>query len=207
MPRHYMIDIETWDTAPSAVIRAIAIVGFDLQEGAFIIDTHHSSLVDCQRTVDEQIQAGRTVGAETVAWWARQECPLKELLSHRPTMGNDIEVFESHSLTGMVEHLAGELSCLLAGPEVHIWSRGHFDIAILEHLLRSHGRPIPWSHNQVRDVRTLDEITPPIESTMPHHPLADCLAQIRQVCTALRMATAGAQAREAINTNREKENA
>lgn len=195
MPRHYMIDIETWDSAPSAVIRAIAIVGFDLKDGLYTIDTTCTSVTDCRRTVDQQIQAGRTVGAETVDWWATR-APLGPMLNSSRDVAN-VEVFEPLSLTGVVENLLEDLHGLRADPCTCIWSRGHFDIAILEHLLQAKGRPIPWRHNQVRDVRTLDAITPPVKSQMPHHPLADCLAQIEQVCTALRMAKAGAQAMEA----------
>ncbi|MFA7329822.1 MAG: 3'-5' exonuclease [Candidatus Delongbacteria bacterium] len=194
MPRHYMIDIETWDTAPSAVIRAIAIVGFDLKDGHYAIDATCTSIADCRRTVDQQIQAGRTVSAETVAWWATR-APLGPMLNSSRDVAN-VEVFEPHSLTGVVENLLEDLHDLHTDPTTCIWSRGHFDIAILEDLLQTNGRPVPWRHNQVRDVRTLDEITPPIESQMPHHPLADCLAQIGQVCAALRLARADAQPEE-----------
>lgn len=196
MSRHYMIDIETWDTAPTAVIRAIAIVGFELKDGIYAIDTACTSIADCRRTVDEQIHAGRTVSTETVAWWNRQEVSLGAMLHRSPDVAH-VDVFEPHSLTEMVEHVLGELHGLPADPGACIWSRGHFDIAILEHLLQAKGRPIPWRHNQVRDVRTLDAITPPVKSQMPHHPLADCLAQMGQVCAALRLAKAGTQAMEA----------
>ena len=194
MPRHYMIDIETWDTAPTAVIRAIAIVGFELKDGLYAIDTACTSIADCRRTVDEQIQAGRTVGTETVAWWASQDERLGDMIGRGKGFAG-VEVFEPHSLLGIVEHVLGELHGLPADPGACIWSRGHFDIAILEHLLQAKGGPIPWRYNQVRDVRTLDEIIPPVKSQLPHHPLADCLAQMGQVCTALRLAKAGTDER------------
>jgi len=193
-----MIDIETWDTAPSAVIRAIAIVGFDLKDGTYTLDATRSSVTDCRRTVDEQIQAGRTVSTETVAWWASQEKSLGNMLDSSREVAH-IEVFKPYRLAEVETHLRDELHGLVTDPGACIWSRGHFDIAILEHLLLAAGCPVPWSPKQVRDVRTLDEITPPIESQMPHHPLADCLAEIQQVCAALGTAHRGVSSRASLH--------
>ncbi len=195
MPRHYMIDIETWDTAPTAVIRAIAIVGFDLDGG-----TRGLNLIDCRRIIDEQIQAGRTTSEETAAWWAKQPIRLDSLLMNTRSHVADTLTIQPLDLPAAAKAVQDAL--WTEDHDIRVWSRGHFDIAILMNLLAAHGRPIPWRYSQVRDVRTLDEITPPIKAAMPHHPLADCLAQIQQVCAALRMAKAVAQAVEAVQDGR-----
>jgi hypothetical protein len=186
MPRHYMIDIETWDTAPTAVIRAIAIVEFDPDGWA-----HEEMVVmDCRHTVDEQVQAGRTTSAETAAWWAKQEVRLGALLTRRNHYDR-AGVYEPGTLTPpSLEEVVGTVAGFLwpGDDDIRVWSRGHFDIAILEHLLASQGQGIPWRYSQVRDVRTLDELVPPVEAEFPHHPFSDCLAQIQQVCAAMALA-------------------
>lgn len=199
MTSHFMIDIETWDTAPTAVIRAIAIVGFNLNG-----TLNEMTLFDCRRTVDEQIQVGRTTSADTVGWWAEQSFGLGDLLVDTRHHATDTgiyktEIVEPRCLADVVKSVVDGLDC--PDPDIRVWSRGHFDIAILENLLQAQGYPIPWRYSEVRDVRTLDEITPPDMAQWEHHPLSDCLAQIRQVCRALCMAKAGAVASEAIITN------
>ncbi|MFA7331968.1 MAG: 3'-5' exonuclease [Candidatus Delongbacteria bacterium] len=197
MLHHFMIDIETWDTAPTAVIRAIAIVGFNLNG-----TLNEMTLVDCRRTVDEQIQAGRTTSAETVDWWAKQSFGLGDLLVDTRHHATDTgiyqtEIVEPRCLADVVRNVEDGL--MAEDGEIRVWSRGHFDITILENLLQAQGDPVPWRYSQVRDVRTLDEIIPPDMAQWEHHPLSDCLAQIRQVCMAMRMAKAAAS--EAFNTH------
>jgi exodeoxyribonuclease VIII len=196
MPRHFMIDIETWDTAPTSVIRAIALVGFNLDGTA-----HEMHLIDSRRTVDTQIKAGRTISNDTVTWWSGRPMNLEMLLCRENEINGPIAGGTPDNLAEFMIKIDLALEAVSAhDADIRVWSRGHFDIAILEHLLAAHGRPIPWRYNQVRDVRTLDEITPPIKSTLSHHPLADCLAQIKQVCRALGMAKAGVAASEAFIT-------
>lgn len=199
MPRHYMIDIETWDTAPTAVIRAIAVVGFDL-DGA----TKELFVIDCRHTVDEQIQAGRTTSVETAKWWAGQRIPLDAALAQTREIANT-DVYMPSNLAVLLENLWFATHNVDA--DTRVWSRGHFDIAILEHLLASSGKPIPWRHSQVRDVRTLNELVPPVKAALPHHPLSDCLAQIQQVCAALKLAPAAMHDPNITSHSKERHNA
>ena len=187
MPRHYMIDIETWDTAPTAVIRAIAIVGFDLSG-----ETDLMAVIDCRKTTDWQLEAGATTSLETAEWWKKKADSLGTMLARTKKLAN-IDINQPTTADELLDAI--EFSLHGVEPDDRIWSRGHFDIAILGSLLDAYGHPIPWRYHQVRDVRTLDEITPPVKSQMPHHPLADCLAQIEQVCSALRLAKAGTDER------------
>jgi hypothetical protein len=181
MPRHFMIDIETWDTAPTAVIRAIATVIFN-QDGEVI----WKGLIDCRRTVDAQIESGRTIDAATIHWWASRTTRLSEMLDMADGKTSNVEIHTASTLGNILDSIAYATSTIQA--DTRVWSRGHFDLPILAHLLTSQGRPIPWRHNQVRDVRTLDELVPPVKAAIPHHPLADCQAQMQQVCMALALA-------------------
>jgi hypothetical protein len=188
MPRHIMIDIETWDTAPTAVIRAIALVEFTL-DGA----VHKPLLVDARRTLDDQIATGRTITLDTVHWWARQPQPLDRLLAGDLPVADEWCLFPD-TLDELLTFLLQALPLSDNVGELRIWSRGHFDVAILEDLFTRALRPVPWRHNGVRDARTLDEILPPTRAPLAHHPIADCLAQITHVCAALRLVAPGASA-------------
>lgn len=181
MPHHYMIDIETWDTAPTAAIRAIAIAVFDLDGGV-----HETHFIDCRRTVDEQIAAGRTFDHDTADWWRNQAPSLQDLILQAPAVANPTTSAMPETVGEMIDHVYQSFGGIFA--DTRIWSRGHFDVAILEDLIKS--IHVPWQYHQVRDVRTLDELVPPIKPQLPHHPMSDCLAQIQQVCAALGMANA-----------------
>jgi hypothetical protein len=187
MPRHIMIDIETWDTAPTAVIRAIALVGFSL-DGT----PQAMHLIDCRRTLDEQIQAGRTLSADTVRWWAGQPHPLDHLLEQTGQVAGGVLPREPATLDELLDDLHAVAGGADEHEETRVWSRGHFDVAILEDLFTRALRPVPWRHSHVRDARTMDEILPPTRAPLAHHPLADCLAQISHVCAALRLVAPGA---------------
>ncbi len=172
---HYMVDIETWDTEPTAVVRAIAVVKFST--GGSIL---HQTLIDCRQTVDQQVQGRRTMGGATIRWWQSQE-PLDQLL--KPHRGH----LYFHCPEGM-ESIAKILETALGGHECSapVWSRGRFDLDILKHLMESVDYQLPVNWRDTRDVRSLDELVGKVESQLPHDPLEDCLAQVQQVVQAFR---------------------
>ena len=61
-----MIDLETLDTSPGAVVLTIGAVKFN-PRGTGIIDELYIRV-----DVDEQIALGRTVDEGTVEWWSTQ---------------------------------------------------------------------------------------------------------------------------------------
>lgn len=180
MPFHLMLDTETWDTEPTAVVRAVALALFDPLSG----DIAARLLLDLRLTVDEQIEAGRTISENTVAWWRGRDLSLSQLIgppdpqTAPQRLEQALQQFGAFIRPSLATGDNGDAK--IAG---RIWTRGHFDLPVLASLIRieSPNHPLPWDYWQARDVRTLDEITPKQAPAQPHHPMSDCEAQIAQV--------------------------
>jgi len=71
-----------------------------------------------------------------------------------------------------------------------IWAQGpHFDCTILENAYKKCNIPLPWKFWNVRDCRTILDISSvklrDISGEYPHHSLYDCYKQIIAVKTGL----------------------
>lgn len=144
---HYMIDLETLDTTPSAVILSIGVAEFDPYKNK-IGKTFY-------RTIGTKfVQPGRTISIDTVAWWMEQSDAAREAITN-PT--NVVSL--GSALSALTEFL---------GPDIDntvVWGNGAtFDISILEH---AYDYRAPWKFWNVRDMRTVKEIH---ENIMPYLP-------------------------------------
>jgi hypothetical protein len=76
MASHMMIDIETLDTRPSAVVFQVGVVVFEdaLMQKAPKVPVMGQRRFDLD--ILPQIMAGRTVDPETVKWWQTQKAPF-----------------------------------------------------------------------------------------------------------------------------------
>lgn len=171
-----MTDIETWGTGPDAVVRAVAMVAFKPWTGEVVA----TMAWDWRRLVDEQIELGCTVDADTVRWW-KNRCggSLGDMLQG---CGSPFPVAKPNSLDDALSQIESviidhDISCF--------WSRGAFDYPILSNLFGEMVIGECWKFWQLRDVRTLDDLAPKVKPDHPHHPLSDCLAQVEQVRAAL----------------------
>lgn len=161
IPKHYMIDIETLDTAPSAVILSIGACEIRAEPA-------HGSLFYEELHVPTQYE--RTSSNDTIEWWKTQKyCPDK---------GD----------TGIVLALSRLTTYLLQDTDHPIvWCKGtDFDVVILAHAYKQYGHTIPWKYNAVRDFRTIKKlfagrITGYHINTDPHNALADAIHQTRQL--------------------------
>lgn len=165
-----MLDLETWDTRDSAVIRSAALVMFgkkpDEEPPAWLV-------VDFRDCVDEQLERGRTVSAETQQFWRNQN-----------TMDLSVQLPPSEFPTrvNLYDGLSLIHEFFLTHAPRKVWSRGiTFDFSILAHAFTSMRLAIPWKYYSLKDVRSLDDFVPIKRSEHPHNPYYDCLAQIEQV--------------------------
>jgi hypothetical protein len=186
-----MLDIETWDTRHSAIVRAIALIAF-AETGEIL----GRCLIDARETVDEQLEYGRTVDPSTVAWWQKQ-APLGGHIQHH--FSKDLLV--ARNIEQILEEIDAFVKRAPLGNAEKIWSRGHFDMPIIRDLFRTQeydrdpidgavviGEP-PWPYWAEADVRTLDVLTAKVPADHPHDPISDAEAQIQQVANALRLRT------------------
>ena len=165
MATNMMIDLETLDTRPSAVVFQVGFTIFDnplenrewtiLEKGIWHLD------------ILEQIMKHRTISDETVQWWMTQN----EQAWIREAEGISLYSQFIMRLTGFCAlHQVNE-----------VWSNSpSFDAVILRSLHESMGSPMkfPFSFRQDRDLRTLKKILggdPPASLNVPvvHNALRD----------------------------------
>ena len=161
-----MVDIETLDTEPTAVILSIGAVPFHIVTGE-MGDYYYSKC-----NVSMQIRDGHTISTETLAWWIKNDHEtLLEYLNGGEWVRRAVE-----GLIDFIEEQCNEDAC--------IWANSpSFDLVKLKNAL---GNPWPFGFWNERDVRTLINLRPEIakmfKTPVSHHPVEDCENQIRQVC-------------------------
>ena len=165
--KRVMIDIETLDIAPTAVVFEIAAVEFDSLGN---IGKKFQAVL----SIPHQISLGRTKSEDTIRFWESQPDEAKKAL-RAAEVTNDLHVPLDDFWFFLADLNAREY-----------WCKGtSFDFPILENLLLQTGNRIPWGYGQKRDLRTLlriaelDEKQVPRDSGYVHSALGDCLFQIK----------------------------
>lgn len=161
-----MLDLETLSTRPEAVILVIGAVKFN----PFKRDDFGSTLY-IKPDVDEQVEMGRHIDDNTVAWWGKQPDEVRE-----DAMGEEGRI--------SIQETMKQLNRFLVGAD-NIWAQGPiFDIGILENLYREAGCPPPWQHWRISDSRTVFKMHgDPREVGREnfHNALADCVYQAQGI--------------------------
>lgn len=138
-----MLDLENISLLPSGVVLSIGYCAANLDTGEYLIEPGEIHL-DPQ----EQLDAGRTVLASTVAWWtAQSEAARVSAFGAQTRWSPDKAV---HYIRNMVHQLRDDArdDALFT-----VWAKpSHMDIPQLKSLL---GDTEPWKHWQVRDLFTL----------------------------------------------------
>lgn len=139
MALNVMLDIETLDTATSAVVLSIGAVTFT---ESTIIDTFYAD-VDPKR----QLADGRTISIDTIKWWMRQSDEARKCIYEPRNVIDPIQalqLFDSWVYTNE------------SHDEVLVWGNGSdFDNAIVNDLYKTYNMTAPWSHRGNRCYRTL----------------------------------------------------
>ena len=139
MSRAIMIDIETLDTAVSAVVTQVAVLAFDTKGG-------EGDFMSVHLNVSNQLQAGRTISPDTIKWWLETNPDLFIDSLTKPVTPLK-SVFES--LTEIYEESGAS----------EVWANGtDFDIAILKQLSTQAEVSLPWPYYQARDLRTVKQV-------------------------------------------------
>lgn len=153
---HFMIDIETYDVTPSAVILSIGAERI-LGSQTFYLE------------VNPNTQYERTASIATKEWWAKQGNP--------PIHGVT-------GLNLALTQLSDWLKNLSAEPV--IWCKGtDFDTVILTHAYKSFSMETPWKYNHVRDCRTVFKLLNVTPNKATHNALEDALMQSDELIRAL----------------------
>ena len=141
-----MLDIETLDTAQSAVVLSI---------GAVVFDPHSKDLgekfyVEFTHDLATQQRVGRTVSADTVVWWMQQGAAAKQIFVD-PAPEGVRRVSTAQGLTEFASFVSRN-----GGKEAKLWGNGSdFDNVIVGSLFDSFGLVKPWSYSRNRCYRTM----------------------------------------------------
>ena len=147
--RHIMLDLETLDTASSAVVTSIGAVAFDPYTAgpAGFGATFYVELVN---DMAAQQQRGRTISGDTVTWWMRQGQEALQLFSELP----DPEVQRVKTVTALT--MFADFVERNGGRDAEIWGNGaDFDNVILGSLYEAFDIKRPWSYSRNRCYRTM----------------------------------------------------
>lgn len=156
---HFMVDIETYDTKPTAVILSI---------GAVVITDPTQSYY---RELDPTTQTYRTVSDSTKEWWSKQPMPIP---------------IGPYSLYAALSDFSGWLQDICKGAEPVIWCKGtDFDVAILANAYEQMYLPVPWKYNNIRDCRTVFKIAQWGPKKAAHNALSDAIDQADDLLGAL----------------------
>lgn len=173
---HFMLDLETLDTKPSAHILELALICFCPFTGRV------NEALSRHVRFGLSPQVGATISPSTMRWWVEtNEQYFNELLTY---------VCESEQ---QLQNILFDLNLLLSdvrvqGSEVRVWNTGSFDVDIVNDATRRVlGKNSPMINFwEVRDVRSLRQLNDDFglnndEWPTSHNAKDDCLRQISYV--------------------------
>ena len=165
-----MLDIETLDVSPSAVILTIGAQGFDPFSDKFTDVTYYERL-------DLESQDRRTIDDSTLEWWGNQAQDVQD-----EALGDEGQ--PRIPLRDALEKLSK-----IIWQHDRIWANGvTFDMVILENAFKQQGLNMPWKYWQVMDARTVFKMVPEVGKLgNNHNALADCVNQIDMVQKAFKI--------------------
>lgn len=159
--RRIMIDIETLDTLPTAMILSIGAVAFDPDLPAERDEQFYVQIDPSDTRVG-------TIGVDTVRWWLQQSDEARQAITKPGGTSIDCALLDLSEFVGPMA-------------EAEIWAGpATFDIPILEHSYRECGFSVPWHHASVRCWKTLREVLGiyKLSPNIAHHALSDAQAQV-----------------------------
>lgn len=131
--RNIMLDIETLDTAHSAVVLSIGAVKFnDFEVGGKFYET-----IDLK----DQALHGRTMSVDTISWWMGQSDAARQAVLKTGLPGNEV---------------LKKLALFMSDKEYKVWGNGAmFDNVIILDMYKAYGIGRPWSYKNDRCYRTV----------------------------------------------------
>lgn len=140
MPTHFSYDIEFLDASSTGVVLTLGIVAI---QGRVLADRVHFRF-----NIGEQLRRGRTVDAETLAWWVRQSEEARQAAFHGPR----------DWVGAGLSDAASWAEARGADGDSTWWSKGFIDAVMLESLAKwADAEPLfPW--RSARDLRGLQRV-------------------------------------------------
>jgi len=165
-----MVDIETLDTAQTAVILSIGACHFDLYSDQ-IGDTILKTI-----SLESNMNEGRTASASTILWWLQQSKEAQDAFLAR----------EQLNLNNALRLFGAWCSNLSPRPK-QIWAKDpDFDCAILQHAFAEQKIIWPFKFWESRSVRTIVDLAygneaPRFSTGTKHSAVDDATEQVKLV--------------------------
>jgi 3' exoribonuclease, RNase T-like len=143
-----MIDLETLGTVPGSAIISIGAVMFEFEFG-FAEHLQSSLQAEFYRIIRPDLSRF-TVDMDTVVWWMKQNDSARQIFAYGDstidyTMEGALQSFDSWYKRYKPNR---------------VWAHGAcFDIPLLEFAMRAYRYTPPWSYRDIRDTRTIFDIT------------------------------------------------
>ena len=171
-----MIDLETIGLVPECVILSCGAIAFEPRTNTVYNDTGTT----WWPSLEEQRELGRLEDPRTIEWWTNQ-APEAQATSWA------VPEEERIGLTKFYDDLRNWMSTNDQPYKMRkVWSNGAgFDIAILENLFRMLKADPPWAYWNIRDTRTVWDLTPSVkqgQNLLAHDALSDATEQAERVC-------------------------
>lgn len=161
MKRNCMLDLETMDTRPTAIVLSIGAVLFD-KDG--IGETFYTTI-----NIEDCLSHGLTLSHGTFEWWMSQPTEARKALFDNP-------VTLKEALLNFRRFLASHTELA----KLKMWGNGSdFDNAILQNAYGKLGEKAPWDFWNNRCYRTMTSVTKlraNVKGTK-HNALDDAMAQ------------------------------
>lgn len=164
----FMVDLETLDNIPTAVVVQIGAIAFDRADGSIVAE--FCTNVDIQSELD----AGFSISGSTIGFWMQQalqgQCTwLTGGRDSKRAMQDFIDFLDTYTTKSSL-----------------IWSHSTFDAPILFYHMNKHGLRTKAHWNKWVDLRTISfmarQVTSVPASERPedaHDALADCKYQLK----------------------------
>lgn len=178
-----MLDIETLDTQPTAVVGTIAAVAFTEETACFGYQYFNLDIA-------EQLAKNRTVGAGSLKWWIGQKRDVfKEAFFSDDGTRSVVEAL--HDFDAWLQHISNIHA--VKPSDIAVWGNGaNFDPVILQDLCCDFGIDFPFRYTKVRCYRTLTYLAGTQADHLNrtgdhHHALHDALHQAHVASRSLKM--------------------
>lgn len=189
---HIMIDLETLGNRAGCAIRQIGAASFNPHTGE-VGRTFEMNLNVDQQFRDLHLESD----PETIVWLNALPADIQEAMTRDPQPVGEVIIALIRAFDW--EH-----------PDMRLWCHGAtFDEPILRELIVRFGvetdlkKLVPWKYTQVRDTRTLFELTGVKVQRDPlkaHTGLEDCLNQIKAVARAYQIIEGWKEADQLVRT-------
>lgn len=162
---HIMLDLETLDNKPGALITEIGAVSFDPVRRV-ILDRFQVYIKNGQGTLSQ----------DTVLWWLQQSDEARLTMVQGCEQGEDEET--------AIQSFRHWVDAAQVPKYVRVWGNGaSFDLPVIESAFRRQNIPVPWRYSGHRCYRTLKALAgdPEVPRTGDHIGLADAEYQVHKL--------------------------